>query len=49
MEHGSALGFFSEMLINPIPLVILGLMLVTALASNERFMGPIRSLFRRNA
>lgn len=49
MEHGSALGFFSAMLTNPIPLVILGLMLVTVIASNEKIMGPVRSVFKRNA
>jgi len=47
MEHGSLIGFFTAMLSNTIPLVLLALMLVTAIASNPRIMSAIKRRLSR--
>ena len=45
LAHGSALGFFEGMLTNPVPLVLLALMALTALVSNARAMAAVKRLF----
>jgi len=47
MEHGSLVGFFTAMVSNTIPLVLLALMLVTAIASNPRIMSAIKRRLSR--
>ncbi len=48
MAHGSAMGFFQGMLTNTVPLVILGLMVLTAIVSNPRAMSVVRGVFGGN-
>lgn len=48
LAHGSALGFFQGMVTNTVPLVILGLMVVTAVVSNPRAMAAVRGVFVGN-
>ncbi len=45
MTHGSVTKYFTEMVSNPVPLVILGLMILTAAVSNPKIMGTIKGLF----
>jgi putative tricarboxylic transport membrane protein len=45
MEHGSVWGFFEAMVSNTIPLILLAMMLLTAIASNPAVTGGIRRLF----
>jgi putative tricarboxylic transport membrane protein len=47
MQHGSAFEFFNQMLLNRIPLILLALMVVTAIASNSKMSGGIKKLFRK--
>ena len=49
MAHGSALGFFEGMVTNPVPLVILGLMVVTAVVSNPRAVKAFGNLFGKKS
>lgn len=47
LAHGSAAGFFEGMVTNPVPLVILALMVLTAVASNQKAMAAVKGLFGR--
>ena len=47
LTYGSAAGFFQEMVTNTVSLVILALMLLTAVVSNPKATGFIRSIFRK--
>ncbi len=47
MEHGNVGGFFTSMVTNQIPLIILGLMVLTAIVSNNKAMGMIKGVFGR--
>jgi putative tricarboxylic transport membrane protein len=47
MAHGSALGFFEGMVTNTVPLIILGLMFLTAVVSSPKAMASIKGMFGR--
>ena len=48
MEHGSALDFFGAMFTNAVPLVLLGLMVLTAIVSNPKITASIKRMFLGN-
>lgn len=45
MTHGSAMSFFEGMLTNPVPVVILTLMILTAMVSNPKIMAQVKGVF----
>ncbi len=45
MAHGSACDFFLGMITNPVSLVILAIMILTAIVSNPKIMSQIRAIF----
>jgi putative tricarboxylic transport membrane protein len=47
MAHGSALGFFEGMVTNTVPLIILGLMFLTAVVSSPKAMASLKGVFGR--
>ena len=49
LSHGNAWGFFEGMVTNPVSLVILGIMFLTAIVSNPKAMGAIKSIFAKKA
>lgn len=49
LAHGSAADFFGGMFVNPVSLVILGLMVLTAVVSNPKAMAAIKGLFGKKA
>jgi len=49
LSHGNAWGFFEGMVTNPVPLVILVLMFLTAVVSNAKIMGAIKGMFGKKA
>ena len=49
LAHGSAADFFAGMFTNPVSLVILGLMVLTAVVSNPKAMAAIKGLFGKKA
>lgn len=49
LSHGNAWGFFEGMVTNPVSLIILGIMFLTAIVSNPKIMGGIKGMFGRKA
>lgn len=49
LAHGSAVDFFGGMFTNPVSLVILGLMVLTAVVSNPKAMAAVKGLFGKKA
>ena len=49
LAHGSAADFFAGMFTNPVSLVILGLMVLTAVVSNQKAMAAVKGLFGKKA
>ena len=49
LSHGNAWGFFEGMVTNPVSLIILSIMFLTAIVSNPKIMGGIKGMFGRKA
>ena len=49
LTRGDALGFFEGMVTNPVSLIILGMMILTAIVSNPKIMGAIKGMVGKKA